>query len=415
MKFNLPFKAFIVSIMLLGVAILAAACGVQTPALPVQGAATAGPVATDAPIETTVEWDAQPEQAETEPTPGVAHAGPVTYIGKDGNIWVMDAPDGEQRQLTADAVNPSPETSTAVQYYSPALSSDGRLVAYRRDAGTSAGDGFRYQFGLWVHDLTSGESRQVLEGIPAGFAWKPGTHVLAYGQGVAEGYFAARGQVDPALATGIWALDMDQATLEPVELVKPTRGYTLVSPTWSPDGRFLAFDEVHMYEGRGMFAYYDLSNQEYSAWETPIGNYAWSPDGEMIFYDMQTYTVNGEERIFTRERLGAKEQRQVAPQDESAFAFYPALSPQGDRIAYLSGTDMPDTGPYTLMVQTLSSGETVELGQYEGVLGLTWTPDGQSLIFSAGPYDGQQVFLMNATDGAVTILADGSDPSLPAR
>jgi hypothetical protein len=95
------------------------------------------------------------------------------------------------------------------------------MLAYRRDAH-AGGMGMSYQSGLWVTDLATGESRQVLDRTPAMFAWKPGTHLLAYGQGV-EGYFTTRGEVDEALAKGIWGVDLDQEALEPVELVRPRR------------------------------------------------------------------------------------------------------------------------------------------------------------------------------------------------
>ena len=55
-------------------------------------------------------------------------------------------------------------------------------------------------------------------------------------------YFLTRGQPDAALATGIRAIDMDSE--ETLELVTPERGYALYGPDWSPDGRFLAFEEI---------------------------------------------------------------------------------------------------------------------------------------------------------------------------
>ena len=61
---------------------------------------------------------------------------------------------------------------------------------------------------------------------------------------------------DAALATGISAIDLD--TGETSLLVEPENGYTLILPTWSPDGRFISFDELIYMEGRGPFAYYDF-------------------------------------------------------------------------------------------------------------------------------------------------------------
>jgi Tol biopolymer transport system component len=363
-------------------------------------------------VEAAFEWNAQPGELPQEP------AGPtsiIAYIGADGNVWVMDGQSGESRQITQDATPGAAggsQPAGSISYFSPALSSDGMLLAYRRDAATPVESGMQYQIDFWVVDLASGESRQVIVGdqYPAGFAWKPGTHLLAFGQGVAEGYFGARGGKPNAdLATGIWAVDLDQG--DPFELVRPERGYTLVAPVWSPDGRFLSFDEVYLYEGRGQFSYYDFEAQQYVAWDEPIGGYSWSPDGSLIAYDRLTYIATGEERIFLRERQGGTE-RQFSPDFEQGYAFYPVFSPQGDRLAYLAGFGGPDSNAYTLFVQPLAGGEPQELGVFDGVLGLSWSPDGESLVFSSGPYDAQQVILVQVADGASTVLAQGSDPAL---
>jgi Tol biopolymer transport system component len=340
-----------------------------------------------------------------EPQEGSASAVAAAFVGKDGNIWVIPGTGEEPRQVTQDAYSDEGDRdpqAERVQYSFPQVSSDGRLVAYRRDAGTPVDYGLEYKFGLWVTDLESGESRQVLDELTGGFSWKPGTHQLAYSLGADDGYFSARGQTEADLAKGIWMVDLDGESLEPTELVPPSRGYHLVSPVWSPDGRFVAFDEVNMYEGRGLFAYYQVENGDYVPWEEAIGIYSWSPDGEQIVYDRLTYAATGEERIFVRERQGGEE-RQISPDFDSGYAFNPVFSPQGDRIAYLAGLGGPDSSMYTLYVQDLAGGEAVHLGEYEAVQGLTWTPDGTSLAFVAGPFGEQRIHLVSAEDGTVRL------------
>jgi Tol biopolymer transport system component len=360
-------------------------------------------------VEATFEWQASPGVVDQQP------AVAIVYVGWDGNLWKLGKPGEPLVQLTQDAASPvtgDPLPDQMVQYYHPILSSDGRMVAYNRDVGTPSGDGMSFQFGLWVTDLVTGESRQVLNEIAAGFSWKPNSHILVYGLGVAQGYFTIRGEVDQDLAQGIWGVDLDQEALQPVELVRPERGYSLVAPTWSPDGRFLAFDEVHLYEGRGMFAYYDLEGQEYISWEEAIGIYSWSADGAMIAYDRLTYMPNGEERIFLRERL-SDDERLLSPDFEQGHAFNPVFSPQGDQIAYLAELTGLDSQTYTLFVQSLTGSAPIALGTFEAARSLNWTADGASLVFSAGPHGEQQVISVDVNDGGVTILSHGSEPALP--
>jgi hypothetical protein len=139
-------------------------------------------------VEAAFEWNAQPGEVTEEPAG--SGAAPVAFIGQDGNVWVLEAPGADPRQVTQDAVSGEPgveQPSETVMYYFLALSSDGQMVAYRRDAGMPVESGMSYESGLWVSDLATGESRQVLDRTPAMFAWKPGTHLLAYGLGVDEG------------------------------------------------------------------------------------------------------------------------------------------------------------------------------------------------------------------------------------
>ena len=51
------------------------------------------------------------------------------------------------------------------------------------------------------------------------------------------------------------------------------------------------------------------------------------------------------------------------------------------------------------MVQDLSSGEMRELGSYELVWDLEWSSDGKALVFSAGPYESQQVYGYDLVNG----------------
>jgi len=194
-------------------------------------------------------------------------------------------------------------------------------------------------------------------------------------------------------------------------LVSPENGLTLILPTWSPDGRFLSFDEVIYMEGRGPFAYYDFEAGQYISWDEPLGFYDWSPDGSTLSYDRMTYTATGDERIFTRPRLDGNEQL-VSQNLEQGYAFYPVYSPDGLQIAYLINTSGPDTTQYTLVVQDLSSGEARQLGQYDLAWYLEWSSDGRALVFSAGPNNAEQVYGYDLVNDTATVLAGGSQPSI---
>jgi hypothetical protein len=356
-------------------------------------------------LQTQVEW---PPASTAEPITG----GPLrmAYIGTDGNVILVDSPENLPLALTTDATPLTSPDPLSISYNEPILSSDGRFLAYRRGESFQQGDGTSMGFSLVIVDLTTFETKQIYEKSPAGFSWQPGTHALAYAQELDPNYFTNRADPPNAdLANYIVSYDAD--TGESSQLVSPEHGYGMVSPVWSQDGRFLSFDEVLYMEGRGPFAYYDFITHEYVPLEQPLGIYSWSPDGEYLAYDNLTYTSQGSERIFIRARQGGSAS-EFSPKLDSGYAIMPAFSPQGDRIAYLLQKNGPDSQRFTLVVQPYPQGEPQELGEFDSVYMLNWSPDGSRIIFGTGVWGDQRIFSVDAESGASQELGKGMQPSV---
>lgn len=350
----------------------------------------------------------EPVQSTVTPTPQES-PGWLAYIGNDGNIWMVEQVSGENQPVTDDAApfmpgeNP-PENE--VSYCCAQWSSDGSLLAYRRDVGIAIESGYQYLIELWVYNPETKESRMMLqaEHIP-GFSWKPGSHSISYAKPIPTEYFLNRSS---GLATGIWAVDTD--TRDITQLVSPERDFALANPKWSPDGRFMSFEEIFAMEGRGFFAYYDFENQEYTSWEEAIGMYDWSPDGETIAYDRLVYTPAGDERIWLRDRQNGEE-RQLSPETLPGLAFHPIFSPTGDQIAFLDRIGGPETDAVSLYVVDLPDGELHDLGTFDQVYELSWSPDESHLALSTGSYESAQVVEVRVTDGTSQVLAEGKQPA----
>ena len=333
----------------------------------------------------------------------------LAYTGNDGNIWMVERISGDRLQVTNDAVpfkpgEPPPENE--VSYCCAQWSSDGSLLAYRRDVGTAMESGYQYLIELWVYTPETKESSMLIQGenIP-GFSWKPGSHLISYALPIPTEYFLNRSS---GLATGIWGVEADSGDTS--QLVAPERDYALANPKWSPDGRFMSFEEVFAMEGRGYFAYYDFENQKYTSWEESIGLYDWSPDGETIAYDRLVYTPTGDERIWLRDRQGGDE-RQLSPETLPGLAFHPLFSPAGDQLAFLDRLGGPETDAVSLYIVDLPDGEPRDLGTFDQVYELSWSPDGSHLALSTGSYESAQVLEVEVSGGTSRVLAEGKQPS----
>jgi Tol biopolymer transport system component len=372
----------------------------------------------------TAEPTAEPTEAPTlEPTaePVSSLTNWVALVGADGNLRLLRPSTGEEQPLTSDATpretNIGEEES--VNYNFPQWSSDGRFLAFQRQTTVPLSDSVDFSLDLLVYDLDSGETQTLLtDQRITGFAWQPGTHTLTYSLVIEMEYFATRGEPNPDAASGIRAIDVAPgASGEPYELIAPERGFALARPHWSPDGRYVGFDEVYLMEGRGYFAYYDTQQQQYHSWEESIGNYDWSPDNRWFAYDNLVYTPSYEERIWLSEFESEPQRgRQFSTNFEQGYASSMRFSPSGDRLAYLAHSNCGDACTSSLYVQPVPEGEPVDLGVIDQPYYLAWSPDGQYIVLSAGPYYSPSLLLVNAADGSVQTLSQGYLPegSLPA-
>lgn len=331
----------------------------------------------------------------------------VSYIGADENLWIINPDKGEMRQITQDAA-PFESGKVNIVYCCGVWSSDGKYLAYSRQIGTPVAEGYIYEFGLWVFDIDTGQSREVLadQQQVGSFSWQPGTHNITYGLSIPNEYFSAH-QVDPNLASGIWSLDVNTGAA--AELVPPSNGFLLTNPIWSPDGRFVGFDEVYQMEGRGNFAYYEVAAGKYTPWNKAIGGYRWSPDGELLYYDYLTYAPSGSERIFRNNRQNTDEQ-QISPEAANTIHYSPLLTPDGSQVIYIS-EEMLDEGNsrFQLMIQPTAGGDARALGEFVQPGEMSISGDGQ-LLFSAGPWDNRQIQMINLSDGSVRSLVQGKQP-----
>ena len=350
--------------------------------------------------ELTVLDDVDSQMVE-EPTPEPTEEIPdysiptMAYIGPDDNIWLLETGSQTPRQITFDA-NRTGGDGAKVVYLSPLLSSDGTLLVYYMDVGTPSASGYDYTYGVWVANLITGEHTArywkvvslAWPGNPAHTCWLTGMRLI----------WTIPIPVMSRILPRPWGSTLLTWTaVKSIIWWRLNAGMPSLSPNWSPDGRFLAFSESVSME-TGMFAYYDLENQEYVAWDESLGRASWSPDGSLLTYDRIYYVATGEERLYLRPRQG-DEQLLGPDYDGPAYASQPVFSPAGDQIAYLARLDGPETDFATIMVLDLSKRRTQITRPVRGCLGVFlgpgWEPPClQFWAVSISSYSSPSTYLM---------------------
>ncbi len=228
-------------------------------------------------------------------------------------------------------------------------------------------------------------------------------------------------------------------------------GFTLLlSPDWSPDGRYIA---LNTYVGnRPRLEFFDLSTGRRDVFghfkglnSTP----EYSPDGKYVaatlsksgnsdvyIYDIEkrhwrrltgnaavdttpTWSPDGKWIAFTSNREGSPEIFRIPAQGGTAervslvgtYNTSPAWSPKGDRIAFITKKDwsfaiatarMDGTG-----LRYLATGDAIESP--------AWSPNGQMILYSAEDHGERRVYRVPSWGGTpVAITPKGQDASDPA-
>jgi hypothetical protein len=151
-----------------------------------------------------------------------------------------------------------------------------------------------------------------------------------------------------------------------------THGLDASSPSWSPDGRKIAYATA---EGIGVMDA-DGGGQVLLTQAPTDDSPSWSPDGARIAFASDRDHAAGE--IYTMDAAGGDVRRLTTDEE---FDADPAWSPDGSRIAFISsrgaefGTDIYTTSPEGGEPTPLTEGGDSDLSTP------AWSPDGSMLAY----------------------------------
>lgn len=154
-------------------------------------------------------------------------------------------------------------------------------------------------------------------------------------------------------------------------------------PTWSPDGRWIAFTRIDA-EGCALFTIAALGGVEQKRTECParwVDGLTWSPTSDAIYYSSKL----PDSRHFGIYRLDLATDKQhlITEAHYSGFngAWMPRLSPDGNHLAFLSRRNK---GSEDLFLLSFSDDTVRPLtGDGGSIEGLSWQSDNRSLVISS--------------------------------
>lgn len=161
----------------------------------------------------------------------------------------------------------------------------------------------------------------------------------------------------------------------------------VTSAAWSPDGSWIAYSvfrvqdggqSLHLMRADGTDKRLLVDNVRQDV-ATP----QWSPDGSRILFRREVLSETGlSHNILFDVRPDGTDERALTPPDSNAYM--PRYSPDGTKIVYHDFDSRKRKS--SVAVVPADGGEPMRMADdFANISALTWTPDGESLVFVGNP------------------------------
>ena len=188
------------------------------------------------------------------------------------------------------------------------------------------------------------------------------------------------------------------------------------SPSWSPDGKRIAFDsnrdgrfnwEIYVMDADGGNVQRLTNNPDPNG--HPDDRYpSWSPDGKRIVFSARreghvVHNLDITYEIYVMDADGQNEQRLTENRNND---WYPSWSPDGQRIAFASDRK-GDLGNFDIHVMDADGGNQQKLTNHRAWdSSPSWSPNGKRIVFRSKRDGNWEIYVMDADGGNLQNLTN---------
>lgn len=360
--------------------------------------------------------------------PAIGPEGQIVYAGRHRDSTTYDLFIRTQTATQAQRL-----TGSTANDRHPVFSPDGQTIAFLRCETL-------FTCHLYTTPIVGGAPQQLTEKsvAPYGLTWGPDGSMLA---------FVERDSVAAPYRVTLF----DRSTRTRTRLTEPPlESVGDLWPTFDPDGQSIVFIRHTQDATEDLFAVdlTTLQTQPITSLRTRIAGYSWAHTGNALLLttrsgsisalwqvdlpsgdasplvlpaqDIGNLTTGNERAIAERWSLETNiwslDRTELAlPQpaiQSTAVDHQPALSPDGQRIAFVSTR----SGSSELWTANRDGSQALRLTDLEGQIGAPhWSPDGQTLVFEYQNSDQADLYRVNADGGVPTSLTFDSAYDLAPR